>query len=1216
MKRHISIFLLSSIIFFGLTSPVWADWVTATVAAGSSPRAVAVNPVTNKIYVTCSGSANVMVIDGSTNDTATVTVGTDPRAVAVNPVTNKVYVANYGSGTVTVIDGVTNGTTTITVGSGPWPMAVNPVTNKVYVANVNGMNVTVIDGYTNATATISVGDNPWALAVNPVTNKVYVANYISNNVTVIDGATNDTATVTAGTHPYAVAVNPATNKIYVANMGSNTVTVIDGSSNDTATVTTSSGPRAVAVNPATNKIYVANNVSVTVIDGATNGTATVAAGSGPVALALNPVTNKVYVANSISNTVTVIDGATNGTTTVTVGTGPYAVAVNPVTNKAYVANNISNTVTVIDGSSNSTATVAAGSNPLVLAVNPVTNQAYVTNEGSSSVTVIDGSTNGTATVGAGSGPVALAVNPAINKIYVANANSDNVTVIDGSTNGTATVAAGDYPWAVAVNPVTNKVYVANNGSANVTVIDGATNGTAMVAAGSYPGAVAVNPVTNKVYVANIGSDNVTVIDGATNSTATVAVGDYPWALAVNPVTNKVYVANYSSNSVTVIDGSSNGTATVAAGSGPVALAVNPVTNKVYVANYDGNSVMVITEAPAYDTGVRAVMTFPDSNLVYQPQPALTGKAVNRWPSDKTAMMGALDDMMTGQQVWNWAAGPYDSTSSDSIGWNYGWGEDSLLWGENFVNILPLEMQAAGCNNLGLGTPFAGNMLTVPIYYMDNVAPSTVSLVSPADGAITRDSLFTFHWHRATDNYGMGSYQFSLWASDTVDTVVSDTSISLKLSIADSLFQWQAKAIDAAGNKGPFSETWALRNDWQPPSQVSLISPANGSGSTGDNLFTFIWHQATDNCAMGWYRFQAIDDSLFLVALDTTVNDTIADLVLPYKNRVYRWHVQAIDSCQNVGAWSAYWLVEVDTLTPGVPVPVAPYLNSWLSDNSVVYSWSPVSKLGKEAKSTEVCYVLQADTSSGFASPFLITDTTALTIDTMALPEGRYYWRVMAYDAAGNYGTYSSSRWFGVDTTAPLIQYLTTVPDDESAPYGPYAIAGSVYELSGIKTARLFWQVNGGAWDSTAMFFASDSLRDSIPELAPTANETLSVNYYIKVADLLGHVNTSSVCNFEITGPSGVSGRPGCSVPIIYALDNACPNPSKGQTTFTYQLPKSSDVRLEIYNVAGQMIRVFDEGIKTAGYHQIRWNGDAASGVYIYRLKAGNFVSTKKMMIVR
>ena len=87
------------------------------------------------------------MIDGATNLTTAVSAGNSPKAVSVNPVTNKIYVANVGSANVTVIDGATNSTTTVAEPNAyePYTVAVNPVTNKIYVCNWNGNNVTVID---------------------------------------------------------------------------------------------------------------------------------------------------------------------------------------------------------------------------------------------------------------------------------------------------------------------------------------------------------------------------------------------------------------------------------------------------------------------------------------------------------------------------------------------------------------------------------------------------------------------------------------------------------------------------------------------------------------------------------------------------------------------------------------------------------------------------------------------------------------------------------------------------------------------------------------------------------------------------------------------------------------------------------------------------------------------------------------------------------------
>jgi YVTN family beta-propeller protein len=356
LRRTLSFLATSGFVLASLgPARVCAQTVAATVTVEGQPDAIAVDSVTNKIYVANLVSNGVTVIDGSTNTTTSLPLGTPPNsAIAVNSLTNQIYVTNsapaFTNGSVTVIDGATNASTNVVAGFVPGTIAVNSVTDTVYVGNLGlagGSTVTVINGTTNAATTVAVGNQPTAIAVNSVTNQIYVA---SSPVTVIDGATNKTTSVTAGTFPYAVAVNPVTNQIYVANNESNTVTVIDGTSNATTTVQTGNSPSAIAVNATTNKIYVVNYNSntVTVIDGSTKATTTVAVGSEPDAIAVNSVTNQVYVANNFADSVTVIDGATNATSNIAVGSAPVAIAVNSITNTIYVANN-GNSVTVISG---------------------------------------------------------------------------------------------------------------------------------------------------------------------------------------------------------------------------------------------------------------------------------------------------------------------------------------------------------------------------------------------------------------------------------------------------------------------------------------------------------------------------------------------------------------------------------------------------------------------------------------------------------------------------------------------------------------------------------------------------------------------------------------------------------------------------------------------------------------------------------------------------
>ena len=630
-----------------LTSSAQAQRVTASIPFAAAPSSVAVNAVTNKIYVASAGTGNsVTVIDGATNNYTVVSVGSAPNQVAVNPITNKIYVANQGDNTVTVIDGATNKTSTVaTTGTNPIALAVNPDTNKIYVADSASGNVTVIDGGSNATSTVKVGSQPRAVAVNFVTNKIYVADEGSNTVTVIDGRTNSTVTVQVGGPPISAAVNPATNMIYL--VAGNGLTVIDGATNGTTAVPTGVNPTQVAVNPVTNKIYVANNGnppnyggSVTVLDGFSNSTTTVPAGSNARAVTVDPTTNRIYIENEGSNNVTVLDGATNNTTTLAAGSGPSTAAMNPITDKLYVAN--SSSISVVDCATNLIiAQVTVGNGQLVAfgltlaAVNPVTNKAYVaTTDGN--VTVIDGASDAViSTISLEGSAFNIAINPATNKIYVALASQsgDSVAVIDGSTHQTAYVPVGPAYASLGINPVTNKIYaVANN---SITVIDGATNSATVlpltVASNQFAYAVAVNPVTNKIYFTIASQDDtngsVGVIDGATNRITYIADPTALYGIAVNPVTNKIYVPN--GQSVTVIDGATNSTVTLpSTGNAALFVAINPITNKVYVPNTFSGTLMVIDGVtngittlpggPGTVSGPFAVVVNATTNKIYLP----------------------------------------------------------------------------------------------------------------------------------------------------------------------------------------------------------------------------------------------------------------------------------------------------------------------------------------------------------------------------------------------------------------------------------------------------------------------------------------------------------------------------------------------------------------------------------------------------------------------
>ena len=83
------------------------------------------------------------------------------------------------------------------------------------------------------------------------------------------------------------------------------------------------------------------------------------------------------------------------------------------------------------------------------------------------------------------------------------------------------------------------------------------------------------------------------------------------------------------------------------------------------------------------------------------------------------------------------------------------------------------------------------------------------------------------------------------------------------------------------------------------------------------------------------------------------------------------------------------------------------------------------------------------------------------------------------------------------------------------------------------------------------------------------------------------------------------------------LVNNYPNPFNPVTTIEYALPVSSEISLIVYNLKGEQVADLISGVQIAGSHQIVWDASQmASGIYIYRLRAGNYVETKKMVLLK
>lgn len=89
------------------------------------------------------------------------------------------------------------------------------------------------------------------------------------------------------------------------------------------------------------------------------------------------------------------------------------------------------------------------------------------------------------------------------------------------------------------------------------------------------------------------------------------------------------------------------------------------------------------------------------------------------------------------------------------------------------------------------------------------------------------------------------------------------------------------------------------------------------------------------------------------------------------------------------------------------------------------------------------------------------------------------------------------------------------------------------------------------------------------------------------------------------------------LPSSYSLHQNYPNPFNPSTTIKYEVPRTSDVRLSVFDMLGRKVSVLVNQRRDAGVHEVKFDGSGlSSGVYLFRLQAGGFVQTRKLVLLQ
>lgn len=327
----------------------------------------------------------------------------------------------------------------------------------------------------------------------------------------------------------------------------------------------------------------------------------------------------------------------------------------------------------------------------------------------------------------------------------------------------------------------------------------------------------------------------------------------------------------------------------------------------------------------------------------------------------------------------------------------------------------------GAGNLG---PWSA-VWTVTI---DTTPPPAPLLAAPGDAATTTDTTPDFDWTDVTDPCGV-TYQIQADNSgaafpspELAASNLAPSAFTPAAPLATGTYSWRVRAIDGAGNPGPWSAVWTISIDGPPPAPT-LLSPADLACTS--TTPTLDWSDVTDPTGVT-YEIQLDDTSSLFPSPEVNVTGLAPSTYTTpaLAGGTYYWRVRAVDGTSDAGPWSAVWRIVVDLTAPGVSTLQVPANGSFTSDSTPFFNWT------NAADSCAVSYRIQVDNDPAFLSAEIDVTSVGSSNHTAVSPlsPGTYYWRVMATDAQLNDGPWSAVFTFVLDTTPPAAPTLLSPAD--------------------------------------------------------------------------------------------------------------------------------------------------------------------------------------------
>lgn len=396
-------------------------------------------------------------------------------------------------------------------------------------------------------------------------------------------------------------------------------------------------------------------------------------------------------------------------------------------------------------------------------------------------------------------------------------------------------------------------------------------------------------------------------------------------------------------------------------------------------------------------------------------------------------------------------------------------------------------------------------------------------------------------------------------------------------------------------------------DLDPPTQVSLLYPDSALTNVSTKG-TLIWQSINANS----FQLQVDSDSSFNnmninVSNFTDTTYQIAEDELKYGG-TYFWRVRA-KNVLGYGEWSNTFSFTTEYALEE-PEMYSPVQNSQHVMVPTRFEWYPTGDAHN--------YIFEISSTSDFET--LVGNVTSVSnsksrekawrittiIDSLDF-NTKYYWRVKAENDSG-YSNWSDTLSFTTESGLPETPTWSPENGAEDVSTSPVLTWG---ESRLADTYQI--QVSESESFETPLVDVSDLTvtEHEVQDLNPNTQ----YNWRVRAHNSVGSSSWSEILVFTTGVSTSIESE--AAMPTQFTLEQNFPNPFNPTTQIRYGIPEASNVVLKVYNMLGQEVATLINGEQPPGWHTASFDATGlTSGSYMFRLEAGDFVSTKKLMLIK